>query len=176
MGFVGRIEPRKGQLDLIAAFEHYHRRYSDSRLALVGPVADARYAAELKKLIRRNGLSSAVTIQGKVRNAYREMKKWALFVSMSKDEGQGLAVLEAMSLDVPVIARDAAGIRDYLRTGINGISLESTAPSVAAGRIEELMEDRNLAGRLVRGATRTVQAHFNWDQNVKRLNRLCGAA
>jgi len=104
IGFVGRVEPRKGQLDVIAAFAAVHRQVPDATLAFVGPDADADYAARCRDEVTRRGLDEHVTWHGYVRDAARLLVNWQLFVSLSSDEGQGLAVQEAMAARVPVVA------------------------------------------------------------------------
>ncbi|MEZ5319972.1 MAG: glycosyltransferase, partial [Vicinamibacterales bacterium] len=123
IGFVGRIEPRKGQLELVDAFARVRDAHPGARLELVGPVADERYADDIRRRLARLGLADAVTLTGQVRDVRRHVRTWDLFVSLSADEGQGLAVLEAMALGVVVVARPVAGIADFLEDGRTGLAV-----------------------------------------------------
>ena len=82
IGFVGRVEPRKGQLDVIAAFAAARRRLPQATLALVGPDADAAYAARCRDEVARLGLDAHVTWHGHVRDVARLLVQWRLFVSL----------------------------------------------------------------------------------------------
>ncbi len=120
IGFVGRVEPRKGQLELIKAFGLVHRRLPDLRLDLVGPVADSAYAEGCRSEAGKRGVADHITWHGHVRDVFAIVTGWRLFVSASLDEGQGLAVQEAMAAGVPVLALKTSGIEDYVTDGLYG--------------------------------------------------------
>ena len=109
LGFVGRVEPRKGQLTLVEAFERLRQAGTEANLELIGPIADSDYAEEIRNTIRDHELGDSVVLRGKVSNVYADVANWDLFVSLSSDEGQGMAILEAMALGTPVVSSDIPG-------------------------------------------------------------------
>jgi len=168
IGFVGRIEPRKGQLGLVNAFAELRKRCPRARLELVGPTADAAYARDVRSAVRRAGLSRAVTLTGAVPDVAARMGAWDLFVSMSSDEGQGLAVLEAMALGVPVVARPVAGIVDFLVEQRTGFAIRSTAaPRVARTMASALASPRLRAVR--KKARQMVERQYDWAATVRTI-------
>ncbi len=169
-GFVGRIEPRKGQIELLRAFAAFHKRHTASRLDLVGPVADADYHRELSGQVRALQLDGVVTITGQVRNAYRHIRDWDVFVSMSSDEGQGIAILEAMTLGVPVIARAAAGVEDYVVDGQNALSVQSTAEATQA--LLWAARNRDRLGTIARNATEMIERKYSWSQTTEQMEEI----
>ena len=171
IGFVGRLEPRKGQLDLIRAFSRFRRRAPTARLELVGPVADEAYAARVLEEARGACPAGAVTLVGHTRDPYRYVADWDLFVSLSSDEGQGLAVLEAMALGVPVAAMRVAGVEDYFEDGVNGWSCPGRAPALVARAMRSVLTDSR-RGSIVTTARRMVERRFAWSQTVLRIDRL----
>lgn len=173
IGFVGRIEPRKGQLELVQGFARYHRGVPSATLELVGPVADPDYAARVERAVRDLHLRDAVRMRGQVRNPYRSLAGWDLFVSLSADEGQGLAILEAMALGVPVLARAVAGVEDYLRDGVTGWACSSATPRVVAESINRVLADRRRASIATR-ARKMVDECYTWDRTVQAIERLYG--
>lgn len=173
VGFVGRIEPRKGQLDLVRALPRLRTSYPGATLVLTGPIADADYAARITTTVRRLGLGDAVTMTGYVKDPVRHVARWDAFASMSSDEGQGLAVLEAMALGVPVAARRVAGVADFLTHGRTGVAIPSRRPADVASAIE-----RALAGpasaTIARRARQMVERRYAWPQTVDAFDRLYG--
>lgn len=171
IGFVGRIEPRKGQVALVEAFARLRRVVPLARLELVGPVADDAYARTLTAAIARLGLRDAVRVAGQVRDVTRFVRAWSLFVSLSSDEGQGLAVLEAMALGVPVAARRVAGIEDFLDHGRTGWVI----PTAGAGGTAAAMQ-RALAAPDARAVTRRartmIERRFDWNTMLQHFDRL----
>lgn len=171
IGFVGRIEPRKGQLDLVRGFARLNRVASGAQLELVGPVADDAYAREISGAVRRLGLSDAVTLAGTVRNPFSRLARWDVFVSLSADEGQGLAALEAMALGVPVLARPVAGVEDYLQDGITGWACDDTSPQTVARGIQRVLADTGRP-RIVERARTMVDQTYAWPRTVCAVDRL----
>lgn len=166
LGFVGRIEPRKGQLALVKAFARFQTHHPGARLELVGPLAHAGYAAEVRAAIRGAGLSRSVSLTGSVPDVPARMKDWDLFVSMSSDEGQGLAVLEAMATGVPVAARPVAGIVDFLTDGRTGFAIGSAGAISAAATLRSALASPRLT-RIARNARRMVERQYDWAATVK---------
>ena len=176
IGFVGRIEPRKQQRELVAAFAHVRKTYPDARLDLVGPVADEAYAAGLRSDIEAAdltdpGLIGAVRVPGEVRDAAVWMRRWDLFVSLSSDEGQGLAVLEAMALGIPVAARLVAGISDFLQDRRNGIAIAKPGAEAAGRAIVRTLAQPALRTLVARAARRLVERRYDWAQTVRIFER-----
>ena len=171
MGFVGRIEPRKQQRELVAAFAHVRTSYPAARLDLVGPVADEAYAAGLRADIDAAGLTDAVRVPGEVRDAAVWMRRWDLFVSLSSDEGQGLAVLEAMALGIPVAARPVAGISDFLQDRRNGIAIAKLGAEAAGRAIVRTIAQPALRTLVARAARRLVERRYDWAQTVRIFER-----
>jgi glycosyltransferase involved in cell wall biosynthesis len=172
LGFVGRIEPRKGQLALVNAFVRVIARYPEARLTLVGSVADRAYGDEIRSAIARHRLGKAVRLTGGVRDAHRHVRSWDLFVSLSSDEGQGLAVLEAMALGVPVVARAVAGIADFLVDGRTGIAVNGKSPVAAAAAIVRALEEPAALRNVVSAARRMVHERYAWEHTVNGFDRL----
>jgi glycosyltransferase involved in cell wall biosynthesis len=172
IGFTGRIEPRKGQLDLIEAFARLRRTVPAARLELVGPVADDEYAARVGLAIEKRRLVGAVTLTGEVRDVRPYLRRWDLFVSLSSDEGQGMAVLEAMATGVPVAARSVAGISDFLVVGKTGFGISGKAPAAAASAMQSVLSNPARSSAVVRNARRLVERKYSWAKTVAAFERL----
>ena len=154
LGFVGRIEPRKGQLNLVESFERLRQAGTEANLELIGPIADSDYAEEIRNTIRNHELGDSVVMRGKVPNVYADVANWDLFVSLSSDEGQGMAILEAMALGVPVVSSDTPGVRDFLRHEHNGLIVDPPTPERVAATIDWALTNRDQTLRLATRGTR----------------------
>jgi len=174
IGFVGRIEPRKGQLELVRAFDRLSAERSDLRLELVGPVADVEYAHEIESLIRSRRLSDSVWLGGSVRDVSCRERNWDLFVSLSSDEGQGMAILEAMALGVPVLARNCSGVQDYLRDGQNAIALNSDTAETVAQSIQWALDHPEETSKLSVQARKMVEDSYPWNRTVLEMETVYG--
>jgi glycosyltransferase involved in cell wall biosynthesis len=172
IGFLGRIEPRKNQLSLAKAFHKFHARYPQSKLEFIGPAADNDYAGEVRSFIARAGLASKVKLLGRVGNPYPKVRSWNLFTSLSSDEGQGIAVLEAMALGVPVLGRAVAGIEDYLHDRQTGITVNSASSREVADGMEWALHHKEELAIMASQARRMVENQYSWDSTVRRIRNL----
>lgn len=156
--FVGRVMPHKNQLALIEALDCLRQIVQvPVRLELVGGFAVPEYRDQLLQRICELGLEGSVGLPGKVDEAtlaahYRNSD---LFVCMSRHEGFGMPLIEAMAHDLPVLAFDApaSNIRHTLSGA--GLVLERDEPDVCAAAIALLMDNPALRRHLrLRGRQR----------------------
>jgi glycosyltransferase involved in cell wall biosynthesis len=176
IGCVGRVERRKGQLELIKAFALVRRSMPNVRLDLVGPVADPAYAARCRVEARRCGVTAHVNWLGYVTDVPSIVAGWRLFVSLSTDEGQGLAVQEAMAAGVPIVALKAPGIEDFVTHGRTGVLVaDRQARRVSAAVVEALKHPASLS-HLAAAGSRLIRREYSWEQCESAFERLYRAA
>jgi glycosyltransferase involved in cell wall biosynthesis len=169
IGTLGRIERRKGQLELVHAFVRLRARWPEARLDIIGPVAEPHYHARILESVRRLGLEGSVRLTGQVRDPAKFLARLSLYVSLSSDEGQGLAVLESMAHGVPVVALRAAGVEDYLEDGVTGLAADSRSPRPVAALMHRALTDARLRSRLRRNAMALVRRRYSWARTVDEI-------
>ncbi|MDT8870906.1 glycosyltransferase [Komagataeibacter rhaeticus] len=78
----------------------------------------------------------------------------------SRYEPFGTVILDAWSMDVPLVACAAAGPRAHVRDGENGMLVPiDDAPALAAA-LRRVLDDLALAARIVAGGRRDYDAGF----------------
>lgn len=111
----------------------------------------------LKEKCRNLGLEQEVVFVGNVAN--REIKNYLsasdLFLFSSKSETQGIVVLEAMAAGTPVVAVEATGIRDVVKTGENGILTAEDSDDFAQA-VEQALYNPTRYKTLCEGAKNTA--------------------
>jgi glycosyltransferase involved in cell wall biosynthesis len=113
---VGVSEPRKGHGPLIASFELVRRRYPHAHLVIVG-MHDSPYSNALQDWARDD---DHVTLVPLVRDPLPWFRAADLFVNSSDIESLPRTILEAMALDLPVVASDVFGARELIVDGDSG--------------------------------------------------------
>ncbi len=174
LGFVGRIEPRKDQLTLVEVVGRMVRAGHDVGLLLVGPDGDERYARQVRQRIEKLGLIRRVRLTGEVKSIWPWLARMDIFVSFSKDEGQGLAVLEAMAAGVPVVARPAAGLEDFLDSGQNGLWLQGSGAETLSRALAAAVSDRTRLSRYARQARQMVRRRYTWPATLRAVETVYG--
>jgi glycosyltransferase involved in cell wall biosynthesis len=118
IGNVGNLYVVKGQKYLIRAFAELLPVFPQAFLALVGRGGEEQ---NLRQLTGELDIPSGRVIFTGFRNDIENvMNAFDLYVQPSKSEGHPIAVLEAMSLGIPVIATAVGGIPEVLRQGQYG--------------------------------------------------------
>jgi glycosyltransferase involved in cell wall biosynthesis len=114
---VGRFTKPKDFLTVVRAF-HLLRKKRDSRLIILG---EGRDQADVERLVSELGLRDDVSFPGFMPNPYAYLAKAAAFVFSSLWEGLPTVLIEALALNVPIVATDCdCGPREILQNGRYG--------------------------------------------------------
>ena len=147
--FVGRVAPNKCQHAIIGALAAARRGPDpEASLTLVGSLTVRKYVDELHELVDELGVREAVNFANHVPDAeldaaYRDAD---VFVCLSRHEGFGAPVLEAMARGVPVVALRAAAVPET--AGEAALVLDDDDPAVVAAAVHHLATHPELAERL----------------------------
>lgn len=158
---VSRMVPEKRQLDLIEAFGA--AEIPNWKLVLVGGLARDAYSEKLQAAAATNGVVLTGYLTG--RPLHQIYTNAGAFVLPSSHEGLPIALLEALSYGLPVLASDIAA---NLEVGLEDSSYYPVGDIDALAnqllRLAELPEDP--AGRQRR--QRWVMQKYNWDDIAMR--------
>jgi L-malate glycosyltransferase len=154
--FVGRLAPNKCQHDVIAAFAVYRRQFDrQARLALIGSPTPISYRQALQRMADELDVADAVMFHGSVPfpRLLAYYRASDVFVCLSEHEGFCVPVLEAMELGVPVVAFDAAAVRDTVGSG--AVLVKDKDPVFVAHTVHQLVSDAESRSAVVgRGRAR----------------------
>lgn len=174
---VGRLVPKKGHEDLIAACAALRNRGVDFECAIVGsgPLREALAGA-----VAAHGLEDVVSLRGAMTHAqlidlYRRASLFVLSPRIAEDgdrDGIPNVIAEAMAVGVPVIASDISGIPELVSHGQTGLLVRSRDPEGIARAMQRLLEDPPLAQRLARAARGRLERDFNLWERTRELHAL----
>ena len=106
--------------------------------------ADGSHAAELKALTAELGLTDRVSWRGAEPSSARLLGEIDLLVIASEREPFSVAMLEALSAGVPVLAADSGGASDIIRPGENGWLFRSGDAADLARRLEKIEAEKDM--------------------------------
>ena len=95
-----------------------------------------------------------------------------VFVRPSRSEGLGIAFLEAMAADIPVIGTGVGGIPDFLKSGETGLICQVNDSNDVAQKILEIIENQDLRSRIVQNASNLVKEKYQWDGIARKFDEL----
>ena len=110
---IGRYVPQKGHMMLLEAFAAYRMENPATWLIIIGGYGTL-YEDTLQKA-KQLGIAERVVLIQHMENPMPVLSKCQLFILSSLYEGQGLVLLEADSLHVPVISTDIPGPRGFMK-------------------------------------------------------------
>ena len=157
VGAVGRFSEEKGHRDLLEAVAILNQQKLGVNLVLVGY---GSLEGALRSRAAGLGLDGRVVFAGE-RDSAEMLGGFDVFVQPSLYESQGLAILEAMSAGIPVVATDVGGVRDVVRHEETGLLAPASDPRALAARILRMLADHDLGHRLVERAGREVRERFS---------------
>lgn len=170
--FVGRIMPHKNQLALVEAFAHLLRSAQvPLQLYLVGGFTVADYKDKIQARIRELGIEAFVNLTGKVDDETLNALycRSDLFVSLSKHEGFGMPLIEAMAHGLPVLAYDAPNSNVVHTLGNAGLLLDNAEPHEVAATIAQIMENPALRRSMKRYGIERMD-EFGYQRLYDRLS------
>ena len=132
---LSNFRPVKRVTDVVEIFALV-REKMPAKLVLVGDGPD-RGAAEY--LARKKKLSKDVIFLGKQDNVQEKLCAADLFLLPSDLESFGLAALEAMACEVPVIASDVGGLPEVVTHGVDGYLVPPRDVAAAAKYAIEIL-------------------------------------
>ncbi len=141
---MGRLTAQKNFPLLLDAFRRMAEQRPDLNLVILGDGPDR---SALEAGVRELGLQERVSLPGFQANPYPWLKGAAAFALSSDWEGLPTVLIEALALDVPVVATDCeSGPREILGSGRLGRLVPvNDAPALAAALLEAAAETGNPA-------------------------------
>lgn len=170
LGFVGRLEPVKNPMAVVEAAALLRDRGLAFRLRLVG---DGSLRPALAARIAELRLSDSVFLEGFHSLPFDELAGCHLFLQPSVTEGFGLAICEAMSAGIPVIATAVGGTPEIIDHGETGWLLaEPDARHLAAAVESALSLGEPALARIAERAAASVVARFSPGLYLQRCDAL----
>ena len=147
------------------AFEVFRRirERVRARFVLVG---DGPVREDIERRVRGLGLSDDVDLLGEQQDLVGILSCADLFLLPSAQESFGLAALEAMACEVPVVASNVGGLPEIIEDGVTGFVCAPEAVDLMAERGLALLTDAGLRESITAAAVRLVQTRYCTDSVV----------
>jgi glycosyltransferase involved in cell wall biosynthesis len=168
---VCRLFPSKGPDQLIRALALVHEERPDVRLLVVGREVEAGYTEKLKLLASELGVGRNVVFTGQRSDVPGLMAAADIYAMASEFEPFGLVYLEAMAMELPVIAVNSGGTPEVVEHESNGLlSNPGDAQSLADNLLTCINEPQRRSEMGRRGRHR-AETTFT----IERMARGCEA-
>lgn len=165
---VSNFRPVKRVMDVIEVFEKVSR-VVPSQLIMIGDGPDRSRA---EAYCREHHLRDRVHFLGNVPNLEELIGASDLFLLPSEAESFGMAALEALSSEVPVIATRAGGLPEVIEDGVSGYLLPVGDVAAMAERATEILQNDELRHRMGTAGREMAIARFDEKKIVPQYREM----
>ena len=165
---VSNFRPVKRIEDVVKSFNLIQKEIN-SHLILIG---DGPERSKAEKLCREFNIHDKVCFLGKQSSFISILRCSDLFLLPSETESFGLAALEAMSCEVPIIATNVGGIPEVVKDEGNGYLVDVGNFEQMATKAIELFKDNNLQLRFSKHSRQIVLEQFNTEKIINNYEEL----
>ncbi|MEY2517599.1 MAG: hypothetical protein QOJ89_4957 [bacterium] len=168
VGFVGRLEPRKGPLDLIEAAPAIRAGAPGARIVVVGDDPYDSDPAYARRVREAEGIEHVPWVA----DGAAVMRHLDVLVAPSRQEPFGTVLAEAMAAGTPVVATRVGGLAETVADGETGLLVAPGRPEELAAAVLEVLARREQMG----AAARVRAARFGADAYADRVEPILLAA
>ncbi|XP_053445531.1 glycosyltransferase 1 domain-containing protein 1 isoform X2 [Nycticebus coucang] len=168
----------KDPLYLVDAFSEWHQEEPNIYMVIVGPEVDPVFTKEVKAKVKSSipmrvlqvdpllvpccFRATGVRLMGEMPQAdlHAAVKNCFAVVNSSVSEGMSAAILEAMDLEVPVLARNIPGNAAVVKHGVTGLLFSDPQEFVQLAK--RLVSDPALEREIVANGKEYIRTHHSW--------------
>jgi glycosyltransferase involved in cell wall biosynthesis len=166
---LGRLAPFKNQLWLLkVAKALIDQNITGFHLSFVG---DGPSAIELKAFTKKEGLAKWITFLGHVKQPEKVLAKSDILIHSTINEAFGMAIVEAMSCGLPVVAFRSGGIPEIVESGKHGFLIEPNDLDSFTAKVKELIQNPEKRSQFSTNAVERSEA-FSMHSFVKNIEAL----
>jgi glycosyltransferase involved in cell wall biosynthesis len=178
---MGALLPRKGMDRLLRAWACCAPERGRDLLLLVGPATEREglrpwylpHVRELETLAGSPELAGTVRMVGRVDDPESWLAASDAFALLSRSEGFGIVIAEAMGCGLPCLVSPLEGIgREIVNEGTTGFVVDDPDdPEAVAGRLRLLLSDAEVGRKLGAEAAKDAHARFSLEARASKLEQ-----
>jgi len=166
IAMVGRLSRTKGHRLMLRAMGEIAKAEPEVGLVICGTgEEEAALKAEADSL----GVRERVRFAGFVPEVRAVLAEAKVFVMPSLSEGLGVAVLEAMAMEKPVVASDAGGLPEAVVDGETGVVTRAGDAKGLAEAVISLLREGERAKAMGRAGRERALAHYDRPRVIERV-------
>lgn len=166
LGSVGRLAIEKSFSSLLWAVGMLWQQGYPVYCLLVGDGPMKKY---LENEARNLGIASRVHFAGYQRDVRPWLECMDVYVSTSVREGMPNSILEAMAMEVPIVATKVGGLSCMIRNGEDGLLVEPGDAGKIAKAVRDILDGRINVKKLIDAARRKVEREFSFERRMQVL-------
>ncbi len=160
------MRPEKGHLFMLQVIAGLRVRYPHIRCVMAG---EGELRSDIEAQIRQLDLSEHVYLAGMLNNIAPLLGHADAVVLPSTAEPLGMAQIEALALQVPVVANDVDGIPETIEHGVTGWLVQPGNILAWQNALAEILENPELARQRAAAGRLAVTSRFAVNRNTEQI-------
>lgn len=178
IGIVKTLTEKYGIEYLIKAIKELENildieNYKKIRLLIYGK---GELKNKLEDLTKELQIEDKVIFKGYISNedVPKALNEMDIFVvpSILDSESFGVAAVEAMACEVPVIVSDVDGLKEVVVNNETGFVIPKKSPKEIANKIKILIENNDIVKKFKKNARDRVLKLYDWNKNVENMIKI----
>jgi glycosyltransferase involved in cell wall biosynthesis len=175
VGTIKSLEKKYGLEYLIDAFAILQKRIKDYSLKLL-IVGKGSLDLKLKARVKDIGIESETVFTGFIQPVeipfYHNMLTISVFPSIDNSESFGVAAVEAMACEKPVVVSNVGGLPEVVEDNVTGLLVPPANAEKLADAIEILVKNEQMRIKLGKQGRQRVEKLYNWEDNLNSMIRI----
>lgn len=174
IGTLGELIELKGQREFVLAANELARKFPETYFLIVGKDNSLKqeFRRELRRLIKVFDLENRFLFLDWVEDTAQFFHALDVFVSPSRTESFGLAILEAMASGTGIVATETEGARELLQNNFSGKLTAIKEPLQIAAAVEEFLRDENLRKTFGANAQAAAREKYGLDKMIDEIEKV----
>ncbi len=168
--FIANLIPYKNHKLVITASNLINKKLS-YKIHIIGE-GNLKYQEELKNLIKKYNLEDKFIFHGKLIDYSKIAKKSDIGILSSDEEGLSNAIMEYMSLRLPVVATNVGGNCELVNNYKNGYLVEKGDYRKFATCLQKLIISKSLRNKLGKNSYNIISEKFNIKKSIGKYEEL----
>lgn len=164
IGIIAQLIERKGHKYLLDAMSVVVKKHPNAVLLILG---EGQTKSKIENQSKELGISDNVILAGFRNDIPAVLREIDILVHPARMEGLGIAILQAMSAGIPVIASEVGGIPEAVKDGVNGILIPPMDSVAIQNALIRLLDDPALRLKMGAEGKRIVEEEFSVDCMVE---------
>lgn len=173
ISLVGRITPGKGHKEFIEAVSIINREEPDKTVFVItgsSAKGEEKFEEEIKQLAKVNNTGNII-FTGYRSDVADILAGTDILAFPSHEESFGITLLEAMAMEVPVIAGSNAGVTDIIPSEEFGLLIPTKNSNALAGAMMKLINNAELRKKLALNGKKRIIENFDIEKIMKDLEK-----
>lgn len=175
IGTIKKLDYKYGIDTLIDSFDELIKRNptKNLKLEIVGIGPDEK---KLKELVVQKHLTDHIRFIGFIPNTEvpKYLNRFDVYVALSRldSESFGVAIVEAMACETPVVVSNVDGFSEVVVNNFCGFIVPKENPKQAADKIEEIISNQDIKNKFAKNGRQRVINNYNWSDNLQLMTSL----